>query len=125
MTDDTASVQIVRYVVIGGLNTLFAYLIYALAIYAGLHYALAVFLGGVIPLLTGYALQRRFVFSFHGGNRLARYIAVFILVYFANTGIITLLLDSGITGSAYLGGAIALSICTLLNFALNKSFVFR
>lgn len=125
MTDNPATHQILRYVVTGGLNTVFAYAIYAFAIYAGLHYTVAVFLGGVIPLLTGYTLQRRFVFFFRGGNRLARYVAVFILVYFANTGIITLLLASGISGNTYISGAIALSVCTLLSFSLNKSFVFR
>lgn len=117
--------QLLRYLIAGVLNTLLAYSLFAVAIYMGLHYALAVLLGGVLPLLTGYHAQRRYVFMCRSRNRLPRFLAAFLLVYLVNVGILKMLLASDLTGNAYASGAVALVPSVLLSFLLNKYLVFR
>lgn len=117
--------QLLRYFIAGVLNTLLAYTLFAVAIYVGLHYALAVLLGGALPLLTGYHAQRRYVFMCSSRNRLPRFLAAFALVYLVNVGILKGLLGSGLAGDAYVSGAMALVPSMLLSFLLNKYIVFR
>lgn len=117
--------QLLRYFIAGALNTLFAYSIYALAIFIGLHYSVAVFFGGVVPVFTGYHAQRRYVFMCETGNHLPRFLAVFVVVYIVNVLILKILLARGLSGDEYLSGALAMIPSVLLGFALNKYLVFR
>lgn len=117
--------QFLRYLLAGALNTLLAYSFFALAIYLGLHYAMAVFLGGALPVLTGYHAQRRYVFMSGSGKRLPQFVVAFLVTYLLNVGILKLLLASGLTGGAYLSGAVALVPSVLCSFLLNKYWVFR
>lgn len=117
--------QLLRYFIAGVLNTVFAYIVYATAIFGGLHYAVAVFLGGVLPIFTGYHLQRRYVFMYAGGNRLARFFVSFVIVYLVNVAILKALLVIGLTGGLYLSGAVAMVPSVTLSFLLNRYLVFQ
>jgi putative flippase GtrA len=114
-----------RFLVSGGLNTAFAYTIFAFAILSGLHYAVAAFLGGVVPIFSGYLLQRHIVFRFEGAGRLYRFIATFFLVYMTNIGLITALQGSGFPGDIYSMGLVAVAVSSILGFSLNRYVVFR
>lgn len=117
--------QLLRYFIAGALNTLLAYSIYALAIFIGFHYSAAVFLGGVVPIYTSYQSQRRYVFLSEASNRLPRFMAAFVVVYFVNVGILKALLASGLAGGEYLSGALAMVPSVMLSFFLNRHLVFR
>lgn len=97
---------------------------FALFVYLGLHYALATLIAGVLSVLTGYQANRHYVFSFKGKNRLPRFAFVFLIIYWINVGIQKLLLESGLLTNVYLSGALAVPVCALLSFCLNRNFVF-
>ena len=61
--------QFIRFLIIGTLNTAFAYGLYALFIFVGCHYALAVFLSTVIGICFSFKTLGTFVFD-NPDNRL-------------------------------------------------------
>jgi putative flippase GtrA len=119
------SAQFLSFILAGFINTLWAYALFAVFIYLGLHYMLATLVAGVVSVLTGYKLHRHFVFSFSGSGRLSRFSIVFAVMYLTSISIQTLLRETGWLVNSYANGAVALIACAMLSFALNKYFVFR
>lgn len=117
--------QLFSFVVVGLINTVWAYAMFALFVYLGFHYALATLISGVLSVLTGYQAHRHYVFSFKGKNRLPQFAFVFLIIYWINVGIQKLLLESGVLTNVYLSGALAVPVCALLSFWLNRNFIFR
>lgn len=113
--------QLMRFGLAGAFNTTVAYVVFALLLYLGMHYALATFLGGLAGLVVGYRTNSRFVFGHRGESRWLRFFSVFLLVYLLNISIQRLLhpyLDP------YLSGGVATAASFLVSFALNRRFVF-
>ncbi|MCW2274709.1 putative flippase GtrA [Rhodoblastus acidophilus] len=118
-----AQVRVLRFLVVGGLNTAFGY---------GLYYALlrlsgsamfALTLGTVLNVLFNFMTTGALVFRRMEGHRLVRYLGVYVLVYLYNAAGLILLLavkvDPALAGLLLLPGAVVLS------YLLNRSFVFN
>ena len=116
--------QLFGFAIVGAVNTAWAYALFALFVYLGLHYAAATLIAGILSMLTGYLAQRNFVFPPEGGNRLLRFLFVFLIIYGINVGTQKLMLDSGLLTNIYLGGGLATGLCALLSFWLSRNFVF-
>lgn len=117
--------QLFGFAIVGLINTVWAYAMFALFVYLGFHYALATLIAGTLSVMTGYQAHRHYVFSFKGKNRLPRFVFVFLTIYWINVSIQKVLLESGLLSNIYLVGALAIPVCALLSFWLNRSFVFR
>jgi len=118
------TVQLATFLVVGSLNTLFAYALFAAFIFIGWHYTLATLAAGVLSVLSGYMAHRQFVFSFRGNSRLFRFALVFAANYLLSIGIQAGLIGVGLN-SHYAGGAVATVACAMTSFALNRYYVFR
>ncbi len=114
--------QILRFGLVGAANTIVAYGLFSLLIWAGVHYTLATFLGGVAGMLLGFKLAGALVFGNRDNGRVFRFVAVFLMQYLANVGAQALL---RLVVNPYLAGAFATLICFFPTFALNRGFVFR
>lgn len=110
------------FLLVGTLNTLFGYSVYAFLLFIGLHYALAAFLATCIGVLFNFKTTGRIVFQSTGKGLLFKFILVYTVLYIINITILQFLLFIGI--NAYLGGAICIPPMALLSFFLNKRFVF-
>lgn len=113
--------QLLRFGLVGLFNTGVAYSTFALLIFAGLHYTLATFLGGLSGMLVGYKTTGKLVFDHHDNSRIFRFAGVFVLMYALNIAI-QWRLNSMM--NHYYAGAVATGVCFLLSFALNRRFVF-
>lgn len=113
--------QLLRFGLVGLFNTGVAYFTFAILIFAGLHYTLATFLGGLSGMLVGYKTTGKLVFDYHGNGRIFRFAWVFLLMYAMNLGIQWRLNPMV---NHYYAGAIAAGVCFLLSFILNRMFVF-
>jgi len=115
--------QIVRFGLIAGLNTLFGYGIFALLIYSGLHYTLAVFISTVVGVLFNFKTYGILVFKSSKNSLIFRFIGVYAIVYLFNISGICVFERFAI--SNYFAAMIMLVPVGLLSFVLNKLFVYK
>jgi putative flippase GtrA len=115
--------QLVRYLLVGVLNTLFGYCCFALLLFIGLHYAVAAFLGTVLGILFNFKSYGTLVFDSRDNRRLLRFVGVYVLGYLLNVAGLWLLTGAGL--SSYLAGAVLLLPMAALNYFLHKRYVFH
>ncbi len=116
--------QFMRFVVVGVLNTAFGYGCFALLMWLGMHYTVALLLATIAGVLFNFKTLGKLVFGQRQGNgRLWRFILTYAICYGLNLGLVKLFLLLGV--GAYVGGALALVPVALASFYLNRTFVFR
>lgn len=116
-------VQVVRFVVVGVVNTAFAYGIYAMLLYAGLSYAVANLIALICGILFSFKTQGAFVFRRTANHLLGRFVLSWALIYLVTIAIVGRLIAFGF--NAYIAGALAIPFSTALSFLSQKYFVFR
>lgn len=113
----------VKYVIVGGVNTVFGYGIFALLIYLGLAYPVALFIATVLGIAFNFKSTGIFVFQSHDNRLIFRFVTVYFLIYFIN--LIGLKILSGEGLGMYYAAGIMLPFMALVGFIANKKLVFR
>lgn len=116
--------QFIRFLIIGGVNTVFAYSMYALAIFVGFHYTLAALAQTVLGTLFSFKTMGHLVFDNPDNKLIFKFLAVYILCYFLNIGILRVLTQLGLE-NLYVAGLLSSGLVALVSFCLNKWVVFR
>ena len=116
--------QLFRFMLIGCLNTAFAYSIYALSIFIGLHYTLAVLCSTVIGTCFSFKTMGGLVFDNPNNLLIFKFVAVYAGCYFLNIGILRLLSQYMIF-NLYIAGLTSMFLVSLVSFCLNKWVVFK
>ena len=114
--------RFVRFLLVGALNTLFGYSVYALLIYLHVHYALAALGGQILGVLFNFKTIGLLVFGRRGNRRFFRFISVYLLTYLLTAALLKLFHALDI--NLYLAGAILILPMAVLSFILNRRFVF-
>ena len=114
---------LIMYLVVGLVNTIVGYGIFALMVYVGLHYSLALLIATVLGILFNFKSTGYFVFKSNNNNLILRFVAVYAIIYVVN--VMGLKLLSLLAINIYFSGAILLLPIASLAFLLNKRFVFR
>lgn len=114
--------QLIRFLIVGGINTVFGYCMYALFIFIGLHYALAVLLAQISGVLFNFNTTGKIVFNNTGSGLFFRFVSVYMVTYVIN--VLLLRLFAQVNYNMYFAGAILVLPVALLSFFLNKKFVF-
>ncbi len=115
--------QMIRFLCVGVMNTAFAYGLYALFIFLGLHYAAAVLGSTLIGICFSFKTFGKWVFFNTDNRRLIRFFAVYGGCYFINVGLLKMLTEAGLD-NWYAAGLISSLIVAGISFVLNKFFVF-
>lgn len=115
--------ELVRFGVIGIVNTAFSYVVYAALIFVGCNYALAYLLAVILGILFSFKTQGTLVFKNTANRRLLRFVFAWSLIYLCNILLISTLNRFGF--SAYVSGALAIPFYTVLSYFAQKFFVFR
>lgn len=114
--------QIVKFIGVGIINTLFGYSLYTLFIYIGFDYKYAVFFSTLLGILFNFKTIGHFVFESHDNSLILKFFSVYAVIYIIN---ISLIKGFSLFGmDYYLAGFLALFPCAILSFILNKKFVF-
>lgn len=116
--------QFIRFLIIGAGNTAFAYGLYALFIFLGAHYALAVFLSTAIGICFSFKTLGAFVFDNPDNRLIFKFFAVYAVCYVINVGILRLLTAAGMK-NLYAAGLISSFLVAMISFFLNKFVVFK
>ena len=115
--------QLQQFILTGIVNTIFYYLIYISAIYIGLSYQLATLTASLIGMFFSFRTFGKFVFDNTNHQPVYRFVFSYTLLYFINISIITAM--KSFTLNYYFSGFVAVIICALLSFILNKFYVFK
>ena len=115
--------EIVSFILVGILNTIFGYLLYSLFIYLGLGYILAVFLATIFGMMFNYRTIGKFVFNAKNKNSAIKFILVYVVVFLVNISVIKIFKDYGFDN--YIAGLIAIFPASVVSFILNKIYVFK
>jgi putative flippase GtrA len=116
-------IQFLRFLLVGGLNTLFGYSVFALLIFLKFHYAVAALISTTAGVIFNFQTVGRLVFNEHNLRLIFRFFAVYAVVYGLN--VLGLKLFDIVHVSAYISGAILILPLAALSFVLNKLFVFN
>ncbi|SKC81848.1 Putative flippase GtrA (transmembrane translocase of bactoprenol-linked glucose) [Burkholderia sp. CF099] len=114
--------QLIRFLVVGGINTLFGYSVFFVLTWMGLHYPLAIALATIAGVSFNFQSVGRLVFGGAPRSRFWRFVGVYCLIYVVNLAAVRALLEVGI--SVYVANAIVLLPLSLLAFLLNRRLVF-
>ncbi len=114
--------HLVRFGVVGSVNSFFAYLVFAFCLRLGCHFAWATLIGSLFGMLTGFKLHGHFVFGNPGRGRFLRFALIFCVVY----GLSIVIQEvARLTVNGYVAGTIAAAITIPVSFLLNRNLVFH
>ena len=116
--------QFIRFLFVGGINTLFGYSVFAILIFFGFHYQFAILLGTILGVLFNFKTIGAFVFGHKGFNLivLLKFVFVYSLGYILNTSGVRVLL--GYIDNTYYAGLIVIIPVSIVLYFLNKKLVF-
>jgi putative flippase GtrA len=115
--------QLIKFIMVGLLNTVFGYSCYAFFLFMGLSFPLAVLVSTCIGVLFNFKTTGRIVFASANNDYFLKFTAVYGIVYFFNIALIKLM--EFLTSNLYLAGFVAMVPAAILAFVLNKYLVFR
>ncbi len=114
--------QLIRFLLVGGLNTVVGYALFAAFVWAGLRYPAAIALATVLGVAFNFQSTGRLVFGGAPLSQLGRFVAVYVVVYLINVSSVTLLLRAGL--NVYVANALVILPLALIAFVLQRRFVF-
>ena len=115
--------ELFKYLLVGGLNTVFGYCVFAILLFYGFHYSLAVLVSTILGVLFNFQSYGRLVFQNHAWDLLGKFILVYTIIYLIN--ILLLVVFDLFVSNLYISGAIALPVIAYLGYFLNKRFVWK
>ena len=115
--------QLIRFVVVGILNTSVSYFIYAAFLLSGLGYQLANLFALLVGILFSFKTQGHLVFNNTNNRLLGRFVVSWALIYGCVITLIGQIMNLGL--DAYVAGALALPFSVVLSYLAQKYFVFR
>lgn len=114
-----------RFIFAGAANTAVTYGLFALLVYLGVNYNIALVIEYVCGIFLGYVLNSYWTFSSTTSNRnnFIKYIVLYVAVFLLNAIILNVLVLLDIVGPI-VGQLIALCVTTLFSFQLQNKWVF-
>jgi len=118
--------QRIRFLFVGGLNTIFGYGIYALLVYIGLNIYIANVISTVLGIFHSYLWNRFYTFRSKDKalGEIVRFITVY-LISFAISNVILFVFVTKLGINKYLGGLFNLICTTLISWFGHKYFSFK
>lgn len=116
--------QIIKFILVGILNTAFGYSLFALFIYLGLYYPLAVLFSTILGVLFNFKTIGKLVFGSSDNGLIFRFALVYVITYLLNIFFLWLFKKFGFE-NMYINGFVLLIPLATVSFLLNKFFVFR
>jgi putative flippase GtrA len=117
------SIRFIRFLFVGGINTLFSYLVFSVFILLQFHYAIASFLATILGILFNFFTTGKIVFNNNDPKLLFRFFGVYGIIYLFN--LLGLKIFNDYQVNLLIAGAILVFPSAILSYFLNKVLVFR
>lgn len=121
---DLFSKPMVKFILIGGLNTVFSYCIFAFYLFLTKTTNLSIILATITSILFNFKTYGKFVFGSSNYSRIFRFIGAYSFLITIQILLLRWLNQLGV-GNPYVAVAILLLPMALLSFGLMKKFVFH
>lgn len=115
--------QVLMFLLIGILNTLFGYSVFSFFIYIGMHYIAAAFLSTCVGVLFSFKTMGQFVFNNANNKIIFKFAFLYLILFFFNIMILKGM--QFFCSNMYVNGLIAITTLACISFIMNKYFVFR
>jgi len=115
--------KFLRFLAVGLVNSAFSYSVYALLIFLGVHYALAVLVANFLGVLFNFKTTGRLVFQSNDNRLIFKFVLVYASVYLLSVSSLKILLWLGL--NRYLAGALIALPMAGVTFTLMSRFVFK
>jgi putative flippase GtrA len=115
--------KFIKYLLVGVVNTVFGYSMFALLIYFNLHYLFASIFATIAGVLFNFKTIGRIVFKSNNNSLIIKFIAVYLITFMLNLGGLKIFNSYHI--NMYLAGFLLLILCTPISYILNNKFVFK
>jgi putative flippase GtrA len=112
-----------RFVLVGILNAVVGYSLFALFIYFGLHYSMAVMFSTVLGVLFNFKSIGSLVFHSRNNQKIYKFIGVYVVIYLLNIVGLWIFSLFGVK-NMYIAGLLLLPPLAIFSFLLNRKFVF-
>jgi len=116
-------IRLLRFLVIGALNTLFSYVIYAGLILLGFHYFPASLTSTILGVIFNFFTTGRIVFHNVNNKRFILFVLVYGLTYVVNFLLLRWLIDGQGLEKLFAGALVTLPVA-LLSYFLNAKLTF-
>jgi len=116
------NLQFIKFLAVGGLNTLFGYGVFAGFVALKFHYSLAALLSTLLGILFNFKTYGTLVFKNTSNRLIFRFFGVYGFTYALTVLAIAGLKSLGL--SSYAAGAVTAIPMALISFSLNRRFVF-
>lgn len=117
------NIQFIKFILVGGLNTLFGYLVFSLYIYLSDLPTLSVILANITGVVFNFRTYGKLVFKSTDNSRIFRFCAAYTLIIITQLSLLKFLNVLGIN-NPYMAGAILTPPVALMSFFLLRTFVF-
>lgn len=114
----------IKFLLVGFLNTVFGYSLFALFIFLGLGDIFAPLLSTVCGILFNYKTTGILVFNNSSNALIFKFFLVYLLTYLLTVVLLKFFAFAGLE-NRYISGALILFPMALISFFLNKNFVFK
>ncbi len=120
------SKKIVRFLFVGGINTLVGYGCFALLIFIGLNHNLAYIIATVIGVVNSYLWNKIFTFKSKekSYSEALRFISVYLISFIIGLIILNVLINKLLINT-YIAGAINIIFTTLISWIGHNKFSFK
>jgi len=120
----SVSLQFVRFLVVGAVNTAFGYGVFAITVLAGALPLVALVVTYIIGVIFNYFTTGKFVFKRGGGAAaFVRFVSAYVLIYAFNVGMYKLI--NILVANPLLVQAMCVPIVATFSFVLFKFHVFK
>ena len=119
----TARMQFVRFLFVGGINTVFGYSCYALFIFLHFRYPVAMLFSTFLGILFNFATIGNVVFRKARLYLLPKFFMGYVVIYFISVFLLWAI--RFFTSNDYLAGLMIVLPMAMISFFLNKYLVFR
>ena len=115
--------EIIRFILVGIINTIFGYFCYAFFVFIGIHYTIAVFFVTILGVIFNFKTFGKFVFKIEKNILFYKFIVVYLVIFFIN--ILAIKVFTFIGYDLYVSGVFSIIIVAFCSYIFNKYIVFN
>jgi putative flippase GtrA len=114
--------RFIRFLLVGVLNTIFGYSVFAFFIFINVHYAVAALFSTICGILFNFKTTGRLVFGSRDNSLLVRFFGVYGVTYVL--GVLCLRVSTAYQWNILIVAAVLMPPMAVVSYTLNRVFVF-
>ena len=117
------AIPFLRFLVVGGINTVFGYTVFAIFILLQLHYVIAALLAQICGILFNFKTTGTIVFKNRNNRLILRFFGVYLITYLLGIGLLKVFDMHNV--NILVAAAIGVLPMAVVSFLLMRKFVFK